>query len=418
MKIIFYANTEWYLYNFRLGLARHLRNDGHEVVMVSPPGKYGPKLEAEGFRWIPVDMRRRSLNPMREVRVVRSLADVYRAEKPMLVHHFTLKCIIYGGIAARLARIPAAVHAVAGLGYVFASQRLRTRLVLRPLVRRLLRMVCNQSGSAVIVQNSDDLAFIDGLGLSPDARLSLIPGSGVDTNRFSQARRLPRDASTPLTILFVGRLLFDKGVVDFVEMASSCCKETDLKLRFLVAGEPDQGNPASIPPEQLGQWKKAGIVEFLGHVEDMAALLAETDVVVLPSRAEGAPRSLIEAAACGIPLVATDVPGCREVVLDGRSGYLVPLHDVGALTDAVLRLARDDELRQRMGEAGRRLVLESLDESIVFERTVDVYRNLLPSRWEEPLSSDDPTVSARASALPKDDTTSSARPTSARPRRA
>lgn len=400
MKIIFYANTEWYLYNFRLGLAKHLRNEGYEVVMVSPPGKYGSKLRTQGFRWIPLEMHRRSLNPLREVRTVLALADIYRTENPALVHHFTLKCIVYGGMAARLAKVPAAVHAVAGLGYVFASQRLRTRLMLRPLVRRLLRNVCNQPGSAVIVQNCDDLAFISGLGLSPGTQLALIRGSGVDTNQFGQARSPVLATSGSLAILFVGRLLFDKGIVDFIDMASHCRKEGDLALRFLVAGEPDPGNPASVPEELFRRWKDAGVVEFLGHVEDMAALLAGVDVVVLPSRAEGAPRSLIEAAACGIPLVATDVPGCREVVIDGRNGFLVPLHDVDALASAVLRLARDRELRQRMGAAGRQLVLESLDERIVFERTVDVYRKLLPGRWERSYDSNDPAASTRGSAFP------------------
>ncbi|MBE0593771.1 MAG: glycosyltransferase, partial [Gemmatimonadales bacterium] len=189
-------------------------------------------------------------------------------------------------------------------------------------------------------------------------------------------------------------------------------------MRFLVAGEPDPGNPASVPLDALRQWKEAGVVEFLGHVEDMAGLLAMADIVVLPSRAEGAPRSLIEAAACGIPLVATDVPGCREVVLDGQNGFLVPLHDIGALVAAVLRLAGDDELRRRMGESGRRLVLESLDEKIVFERTVDVYRQLLPGPWEESLSSTGPAASSGTSAHPRGDTASSAPPTGARARRA
>jgi glycosyltransferase involved in cell wall biosynthesis len=417
MKIIFYANTEWYLFNFRLGLAKHLRSRGHEVVMVSPPGKYGPRLEAEGFRWIPLDMRRRSLNPLREARTVLALADIYRREAPALVHHFTLKCIIYGGIAARLAKVPAAVHAVAGLGYVFASQRLRTRLLLRPLVRWLLRAVSNQPGSAVIVQNSDDLGFVKGLGLSPETHVALIRGSGVDTSRFRQSQRLP-SSTEPVTILFVGRLLFDKGIVDFVEMASRCHRREGADLRFLVAGDPDTGNPASVPPQQLQQWKEEGVVEFLGHVDDMAALLERTDVVVLPSRSEGAPRSLIEAAACAIPLVATDVPGCREVVRDGLNGYLVPLHDIEALTEAVWRLARDGELRKRMGAAGRDFVLQNLDEKIVFERTVGVYRQLLPGPVGESPTPTGTAASIGTSAPPRGGIPSGPSRPGARPRRA
>lgn len=418
MKVIFYANTEWYLFNFRLGLAKHLRDQGHEVVMVSPPGKYGPKLEAEGFRWIPIDMRRRSLNPLREALMIRALAAIYRAEAPALVHHFTVKCVVYGGIAARLAGVPAVVHAIAGLGYVFASTRLRTRLILRPLVRVLLKMVSNQPGSAVIVQNSDDLAFMARLGLSSRTHLALIRGSGVDTNRFTRTRRAVPTPAAPLVVLFVGRLLVDKGILDFVEMASRCRQASRRPLRFLVAGEPDPGNPASIGPEQLRQWREAGQVEFLGHVEAMPALLAGVDIVVLPSRGEGAPRSLIEAAACAIPLVATDVPGCREVVMDAKNGFLVPLHDIDALAAAVLRLVQDDELRRTMGEAGRQLVLADLDQAVVFERTTEVYRALLPGSWEATLSATDSAASSGTSAHPRGDTASCARPTDARARRA
>lgn len=381
MKIIFYANTEWYLYNFRLGLARYLRAQGHEVVMVSPPGKYGARLEAEGFRWIALDMRRRSLNPLREASMVHGLAAIYRAEAPDIVHHFTLKCIIYGGIAARMAGVPATVNAIVGLGYVFASRRLSTRLVLRPVVRRLLRWVCSQPGAAVIVQNTDDLGFMRKLHLPASTYIALIRGSGVDTSRFARLPAEPDDApDRPLVILFVGRLLYDKGIVDFVEMAVRCRQEARRALHFVVAGEPDPGNPASIPEAQLQQWKDAGHVEFLGHVEDMPPLLGRADIVVLPSRTEGAPRSLIEAAACSIPVVTNDVPGCREVVVDGRTGFLVPLRDVGQLATAVLRLAHDDELRREMGEAGRRLILDNFDDQIVFSRTAAVYAELQPDR--------------------------------------
>ena len=380
MKILFFANTDWYLYNFRLGLARFLGRCGHEVVMVSPPGSHGPRLEAEGFRWIPLDMQRRSLNPLREARLVLRLIKLYREERPDLVHHFTLKCVIYGAIAARIANVRAVIHAIAGFGFVFVSDTLLA-LALRPFVRRMLRAACSQRGSAIIVQNSDDLAAVRRLSIG-NTPVHLIRGSGVDVDRF-KPRTAPRPDG-PLNVLFVGRLLIDKGIEDFVSAASMCQALIPGKLKFLAAGEPDFGNPASVPPERLSTWRDGGTVDFLGHVEDMAMLLSSADIVVLPSYGEGAPRSLIEAAACAIPLVATDVRGCREVVVDGHNGYLVPLRDVDALVHAIVQLAEDPALRERMGNAGRRRVLDELQERTVVDKTYQVYQQVLtaPRRLE------------------------------------
>lgn len=419
MKILFFANTEWYLYNFRLGLARYLRAAGHEVVMVSPPGKYGPRLEAEGFRWIPVDMQRRSFNPLREGRLVHQLAQVYRREQPAIAHHFTLKCVIYGSLAARLAGVPRVVNAIAGLGYVFASTRLRTRLLLRPAVRQLLRLVCSRKGSAVIVQNPVDKGFVRGLGLPPQVRVALIPGSGVDTTRFAPASKPSAQPGAPVTVLFVGRLLYDKGIRDFVEMAARCTHAGNRAVRYMVAGDPDPGNPVSVSPEELARWKARGSIDFLGHVGDMPGLLATADIVVLPSRTEGAPRSLIEAAASAVPIVATDIPGCREVVTDGSNGFLVPWNDVDALTAAVQRLAEDDALRLRMGAAGRQLALRKLDEQIVCARTRDVYRSILAPRAQVVVpSSARGRTGTRAPVRPVDDLASSGPQTDIVPRRA
>ncbi|HAS50725.1 MAG TPA: glycosyltransferase family 1 protein [Gammaproteobacteria bacterium] len=372
MKILFFANTGWYLYNFRLPLARYLRDQGHEVVMLSPPDPYVTHLQAAGFRTVTLPMERRSLNPVRELRLLQDIRRIYAQERPDLVHHFTLKCVVYGALVARPTGVPACVNAITGLGHVFTSTRLSTRL-LRGSVRLLLRLVLNSRRSRLIVQNPDDQAAFEQTGLMDSQSIRLIRSSGVDTERFQPvAKPIPTGR---LSILLASRLLWEKGIGEYVAAARQLRRE-GLAAEFLVAGAPDPGNPASIPADQLAQWRREGYVTLLGHVDDMPALLAQTDIAVLPSYREGVPRSLLEAAACGLPLIATDVPGCREIVDHGVNGLLVPLKDAQSLTHAVRRLYEDAPMRQRMGQASRAKVLAEFDQRLVFEQTLAVYREL------------------------------------------
>lgn len=374
LKVIFFANTEWYLYNFRLPLAKYLRDQGLEVVMLSPPGRYGPLLEREGFRWIPLDMQRRSLNPARELALIRRLSAVYRAEKPDIVHHFTIKCVVYGSLIAGWHRIRYRVNAVTGLGFVFSDHRFTTRL-LRPVVRGLMRAALAGGHSRLILQNVDDVAAFTSAGLVTPARMHLIRGSGIDTERFRPSDTRAR-AAAPMRVLLASRLLWDKGVREYVEAARRVRGQT-ASVEFLLAGTPDDGNPASVPAAQVEGWQREGAVTYLGHIADMPGLLKEIDVVVLPSYREGAPRSLLEAAACGLPIVTTDVPGCREVVQDGVNGILVPPRDAAALAAAILRLYEHPDQRARMGRAGRETALKEFDQRRVLQETFAVYRQLL-----------------------------------------
>ncbi|HAS51321.1 MAG TPA: glycosyltransferase family 1 protein [Gammaproteobacteria bacterium] len=373
MKIIFFANTEWYLYNFRLPLARYLRDQGHEVVMLSPPGPYVAQLEAAGFRALTIPMQRRSLNPLRELALLNHIRQIYTQEQPALVHHFTLKCVILGALAARLAGIPARINAVTGLGYIFTSQDAKARL-LRPPVRILLRLALNSRYSRLIVQNPDDQQkFID-LGLIRPELIRLIHVSGVNSQQF-QPRINPR-RSGPLRVLLASRLLWDKGLAEYAEAARQLRSE-GLPVEFLLAGATDPGNPASVPPDTLADWQRQGWLTLLGHVDNMSALLAETDIVALPtSYGEGIPCCLLEAAACGLPLVATDAPGCREIVQHDVNGLLIPVKDAPALAAALRRLCQEPETRQRMGQAGRAKVLAEFDQRIVIEQTLAVYGEL------------------------------------------
>ena len=377
MKIILFANTEWYLFNFRLSLAKALQAQGHEVLLISPPGEYGARLQAQGFRWEALPMDRKSLNPLQELRLLAYLCRLYRREQPALAHHFTIKCVVYGSIAALVARVPARVNAVAGMGYVFTNQALKARL-LRPVVRGLMWLVLNGRGARLILQNNDDMAAFAKAGLVRPELTRLVMGSGVDLERFTpraQPVQVGQDAQ-PTRVVLAARLLWDKGIAEYVEAARQL-KAQGLPIRFLLAGAPDPGNPAAIPQATLDGWQAEGLIELLGQVSDMAALFATADMVVLPSYREGLPKSLIEAAACALPLVTTDVPGCREVVTHEVDGLLVPVKDAKALASAIERLHLDPVLARQLGLAARARALREFDEKIVISKTLAVYGELL-----------------------------------------
>ncbi len=374
MKIVLFANTDWYLWNFRRSLAVAAREAGFEVLLLSPPGEFGARFAALGLRWQPLAMDRRSLNPLRELGVLWRLVRLLRRERPALVHGFTIKCAVYGALAARLAGVPARINAVAGMGYVFSSRDLTARL-LRVPVRLSLRAALGGRRTRLILQNPDDVALFEHARLVDAAHVRLISGSGVDCQRFRPHRTSPRPDGPP-RVLLAARLLWDKGIAEYVE-AARILRARGVAATFLLAGTPDAGNPAAVPVETVRGWVRDGLIEWPGHVDDMAGLFASVDVDVLPSYREGLPKSLIEAAACGLPLVTCDVPGCREVVTDGVEGLLVPPRDAGALATAIAQLLEDPDLRERMGQAARAKALAEFDERIVIERTLAVYRELL-----------------------------------------
>lgn len=373
MKVLLFANTDWYLYNFRLSLAKTIRERGMEVVLVSPPGPYVKLLEENGFRWVRLEMNRRSVNPVTELATIWRLIRVYRAEKPDLVHHFTIKSVLYGSVAAKFTAIPAIVNAVAGLGYIFSSSSLYAR-ILRPFVRAMLRYSLGGRNTRLIVQNPDDqFMFLKQRLVTPE-HVHLIKGSGVDIGRFLP---IQRQSSETIRVLLATRLLWDKGVKEYVDAArvlTSSCEEAE----FLIAGEPDDGNPAAVQQRNIDEWSAEHVIKALGHVDDMRALLQSVDIVVLPTNyGEGVPRILLEAAATGLPMVATDVAGCREIVLDGVTGYLVPPKSHDHLASAIIKLIKNNVLREALGRGARAKAVEEFNEEDVIRHTIDVYRELL-----------------------------------------
>lgn len=375
-KIVLFANTDWYLFNFRRSLALALQGHDYDVLLVSPPGEYGPRLRALGLRWQPLWMDRRSVNPLSESALLLRVARLLRHERPALLHNFTIKCAVYGSLAARMARVPARINAVDGLGYVFASSDRKARL-LRPVVRRLLRSALRGRGTQLILQNPDDKAAFEAFKLIESGHLALIPGAGVDCMRYVPRRGRAACRDRLPCVLLAARLLWEKGIAEYAEAARLLHAE-GRRVRFLLAGTPDPGNPAAVPEATLRGWVEEGLIEWLGHISDMRALYAAVDIVALPSYyREGVPTSLTEGAACGLPLVTTDMPGCREVVKDGEDGLLIPPRDAGALAGAIARLLDSRELAQRLGDAARAKALAMFDERIVIQRTLDVYRALL-----------------------------------------
>ncbi len=372
MKILLVANTDWYLFNFRLSLARRLRAAGAEVVLVSPNGKFVSDIVEDGFRWLEWNVGRKTTEPLRELGAVCRLTAIYQRERPDLVHHFTIKPVLYGSLAARNANVPALVNSVTGLGYVFLSQNRQGR-GLRKVVLPLYRLAFGHANLAVIFENISDRDQFIQMGLLPEEKTVVVQGVGVDVERFKPA---PEPQGIPV-VLFPARMLLDKGLGTLIEAARIL--KQDHTVRIVLAGEPDPGNPATVEPEELHAWQNAGLVEWWGFQSGMENVYPLAAVVTLPSLGEGLPTALIEAAACGRAIVATDVPGCREVVEHGINGLLVPPNDADALAQALGKLLDDPALRIRMGAAGRERVLAQFADQLIIRQILDIYESLLPA---------------------------------------
>lgn len=367
-KLLFLVTEDWYFVSHRLPLARAARAAGYEVTVVTRLSRHGALLEAAGLRVIPFAMARRGMGPLRLAREVFGLQRLYRREKPDIVHHVALKPIVVGGIAARLAGVKASVSAFAGMGFLFAAEG---RLPLaRALLERWLPWLVGRG--AAIVQNAEDAALLRRLGIPPQ-RLHWVAGAGVDVEQFSP-QALPQGEAV---VMLPARLLWDKGVGEFVAAARSLRRQRS-DARFVLVGDPDPDNPASVSEADLAQWVREGVVEWWGRSDDMAATLGRAHVVCLPSYREGLPKVLLEAMACGRACVTTDTPGCRDAVRHGDNGLLVPPRDAQALAGAIARLLDDPLERTRMGARGRERAVAEFSQERVIEATLRIYRELMP----------------------------------------
>lgn len=361
-RILFFANTSWYLWNFRARLAEWLIAEGYEVVFCAPADAYSGRLEALG-RFVDFPMDRKGRNPLRELIVIVRVWRMFRRERPDFVLSWTPKPNIYGALAGRLLGVPVLPN-VAGLGFAFIGDGWLARVA-----GGLYRWAFARC-SVVFFQNPEDRDKFVNAGWVDGKAVRLLPGSGVDLERFR-----PRDSSPAerFRFLFLGRLLADKGVRELIE-ATRRLKEQGLELRLQLAGFIDSGNPAGVPKEEVDDWERDKLVEYLGATDRPEDVLVEADCVVLPSYREGLPRSLLEAAACGVPVITTDAPGCRDAVRDGKNALLCKPRNVESLAEAMRTMLRMPETSRRaMGQAGRQWVENNFSE----ERVIRAYLEAL-----------------------------------------
>jgi glycosyltransferase involved in cell wall biosynthesis len=350
-RLLIVVNVPWFFVMHRLPIALMARERGAEVHIACGEGEGVEDIVSLGLPFHPLPLTRRPLAPIRDLRTVWALARLYRRLRPDVVHHVTLKPVIYGSIAARFARVPAVVNAFAGLGYTFSSGSFVGRLR-RSATLQLLARALRLPRQAVVFENNDDRMLLTEAGAVPAERAFVISGVGVDTTEYAPTA----EPTGRVCVVLASRMLREKGVEYFVEAARRL-KLAGVDARFVLVGMPDPFNPGSLTEDQLRSWDSEGVVEWQGFRRDMPRVLAEAHVVCLPTYyREGVPRILMEAAACGRPLVTTDMPGCRDIVQHGVNGLIVPPHDVDKLTAALQLLIGNRDLRLQLGLASRAIV--------------------------------------------------------------
>jgi glycosyltransferase involved in cell wall biosynthesis len=348
-------------------MARAAREAGFDVHVATKPSGNSDDIRGEGFTLHPIPFRRGAGSALSAVATIRAIRRLEKSIRPDIVHHSSLQCCIYGSLAASGSGLRQ-INALTGLGYAYTSQNLDARL-LKIAITALLRFFLNRSRSITLVENPDDQAQVERLGIARD-RIALILGSGVDTGRFAP---LP-EPEGPVTVGFAGRLLRNKGIRALVA-AHRLLAERGINTRLLIAGAVDPSNPESVSEAEAASWNDVSGITWLGQIADIREIWARSHIAALPSHREGLPVSLMEAAACGRPLIATDVPGCREIAIQDRTGLLVAVENPAALAQAIATLATSRDLRLRYGTAARQFVVERLSEKVIGTAIVQLYKN-------------------------------------------
>ena len=360
----------------RLGLGKALLAKGFRVAVLAGQTGHGPEISKLGFEFIELPAKPKGLNPMGELNILKTFLASYRRLRPDWIHHFTPRPIVYGSLAARLLGIPY-INTITGLGYTFTEDSLTVRRRLTRFVgAKLFQVALGSPNCRTIVQNPDDYEFVESQSWTSNSQLNLIRSSGVDCQRFIYKPELQSDK---VRVVMPGRILWDKGVAEFVEACRWLQAQKQAgnspEIQMVLVGEPDPKHPTSVPPEQLTGWVNEGLLEWAGFQSDMVEVFSQCQIVVLPSYREGFPKALLEAAACGRPLVGADVPGVREIVHHQKNGLRVPVKDGVALGKSILELAKSPALRSQMGLESRKLAESCSLESVV-EQTFQVYASL------------------------------------------
>lgn len=371
--IILCSNTAFSIANFRGGVIRSLIAEGHKVVVVAPRDGYVSSIEQMGASFEEWDLSGRSTNVANEIRAMARLRRIYRRVDADLAFHYTIKSVIYGAIVGRLTKTPF-VSVITGLGYVFLNKGL-----VSSLAKAFYRLTLGWSRSIWFLNQDDHKLFNELRLVGPSHCVEVLPGEGVDLSRFTARQTEPSHRNEGLILLMVGRLIVDKGVLELIEAARNIRRQYP-QTRFRLLGAVGDDNPTAIREAQLNEWLDEGVVEYLGTLQDVRPAINAADAVLLPSYREGLPRSLLEAAAMSKPVIATDVPGCREVVVEGVSGFLCKARSAADLERCLITFLRlTPQARLEMGREGRKLVEERFDERLVVGRYLDVLNRTAPT---------------------------------------
>lgn len=361
MTIAIVINTSWNIYNFRSGLVKALQSEGHRVVFIAPADQYSEEISTWGDH-IPIEMDNTGSNPFRDMALLLKLRSAYKRISPAIILHFTIKPNVYGTLAARSLGIPC-INNVSGLGTLFMNENLTAK------IGRMLYRLAFRRGCHVLFQNQDDCRdFLDKVKIQ--APYLLVPGSGIDISAFDfqplPTNELPR-------FLMVGRLLLDKGVMEYLEAALRV-RTLGYQAEFALAGELDEQHVRGVARQVIDDYHQKGLVKYLGKVNPIKDEMIASDWIVLPSYREGTPRTLLEAAALGRPIITTDVPGCREVVDHEVNGLMCPARSADGLSAALLSaLSKDRVQREAMGRQSRRIAENRFDE----KKVISVYLKLI-----------------------------------------
>lgn len=367
-RLVYIVTEDWYFASHRLPMAQAAQAAGFEVHVITRVAEHGDLIRSLGFTLHPIAWSRGSISPMDGLRSVAVLRKLIRRIAPEIVHNVALKPAIFGSLACMGLPVKGVMNSINGLGSSFLASSVKGKLLKRGL-GTAFPLLFNRSNVVSIVQNPDDKAFLQALGIR-DERIVLIPGSGVDTEMLFP---VPEPEDGKVRVGFVGRMLEDKGVRPLVE-AFRLLHRDGADIELVLAGTPDPENHTSISEEELRQWSSQPGITWIGHCTDIQGFWARNHIAVLPSRREGLPKSLLEAAAAGRPMVATDAPGCREVAIAGQTGLLVPIDDPVSLARAIGTLAADRDLRTRFGQAARALAEAKFSTARIREQTSELYR--------------------------------------------
>jgi glycosyltransferase involved in cell wall biosynthesis len=370
-KLMFVVNTDSFFMSHRLPIAQRALKNGFEVHVACRLNCFSDKMKEMGLVVHPLSLDRRSIGIFSNGRTFFQILWIFSQVRPDLVHLVTIKPVLLGGLAARLACIPRVVVAISGLGFIFTERGIKAK-IRRWLVGCFYRLALKHSTLKVICQNEHDSAIVVRLtGLSHE-KIDLIKGSGVDLDEYPL---LPIPEGKPV-VMFASRLLVDKGVREFVD-AARLIKSRSWNTRFVLLGNPDTGNPNTINKNELTSWVDENVIEWWGHRSDMPKALASCNMFVLPSYyGEGLPKVLIEASACGRAIITTKHPGCRDAIEPNKTGLLVPTRDAKALAEAILVLLLDRRLCEKMGRAGRELAVKNFDVKQVVKEHMSIYKDL------------------------------------------